>query len=96
MDTCKVSNLRLAAYYLKQNGFKLISCTEKTDGLIYDVDMTGPVAIVMGSEGKRISQVMLELSDEKAAIPMSGEITSLNVSVATSVILYEAVRQRLK
>jgi 23S rRNA (guanosine2251-2'-O)-methyltransferase len=96
MDTCKVSNLRLAAYYLKQNGFKLISCTEKTDGLIYDVDMTGPVAIVMGSEGKGISQVMLELSDEKAAIPMSGEITSLNVSVATSVILYEAVRQRLK
>jgi 23S rRNA (guanosine2251-2'-O)-methyltransferase len=96
MDTCKVSNLRLAAYYLKQNGFKLISCTEKTDGLIYDVDMTGPVAIVMGSEGKGISQEMLELSDEKAAIPMSGEITSLNVSVATSVILYEAVRQRLK
>ena len=96
MDTCKVSNLRLAAYYLKQNGFKLISCTEKTDGLIYDVDMTGPVAIVMGSEGKGISQAMLELSDEKAAIPMSGEITSLNVSVATSVILYEAVRQRLK
>ncbi len=96
MDTCKVSNLRLAAYYLKQNGFKLISCTEKTDGLIYDVDMTGPIAIVMGSEGKGISQAMLELSDDKAAIPMHGEITSLNVSVATSVILYEAVRQRLK
>lgn len=95
MDTCKVSNLRLAAYYLKQSGFKLISCTEKTDGLIYDVDMTGPCAIIMGSEGKGISQSMLELSDFRAAIPMSGEITSLNVSVATSVILYEAVRQRM-
>lgn len=94
MDTCKVPNLKLAAYYLKQSGFKLIACTEKTDNLIYDVDMTGPCAIIMGSEGKGISHSMLELADYKAAIPMDGEITSLNVSVATSVILYEAVRQR--
>ena len=57
--------------------------------------MTGPTAIVMGSEGKGISQTMLELSDEKAALPMSGEITSLNVSVAAAVMMYEAVRQRL-
>ena len=48
----------------------------------------------MGSEGKGISQSMLELADEKAAIPMSGEITSLNVSVAAAVLMYEAVRQR--
>ena len=96
MDTCRVPNLKLAAFYLKQNGFKLVSCTEKTDSLIYDVDMTGPVAIIMGSEGKGISKAMLELSDAKAAIPMAGEISSLNVSVASSVILYEAVRQRIK
>ncbi len=95
MDTCKVPNLKLAAYYLAQSGFKLIAATEKTDNLIYDVDMAGPCAIIMGSEGKGISQAMLELADEKAAIPMAGEITSLNVSVATSVVLYEAVRQRL-
>lgn len=96
MDTCKVPNLRVAAYYLKQSGFKLIAATEKTDRLIYDVDMTGPVAIVMGSEGKGISQAMLELSDEKAAVPMEGEITSLNVSVASAVVMYEAVRQRIR
>ncbi len=96
IDTCKVSNLRVAAYYLKQSGFKLIAATEKTDKLIYDVDMTGPCAIIMGSEGKGISQTMLDLADEKTAIPMSGEITSLNVSVASAVLMYEAVRQRIK
>ena len=50
---------------------------------------------MMGSEGKGISQGMLDLADEKAAIPMSGGISSLNVSVATSVVLYEAVRQKM-
>ena len=95
MDTCKVTNLRVAAYYLQQSGFRLIAATEKTDNLIYDVDMTGPCAIIMGSEGKGISQSMLELADDKAAIPMSGEITSLNVSVASAVLMYEAVRQRI-
>ena len=95
MDTCKVTNLRVAAYYLKQSGFKLIAATEKTDNLIYDVDMTGPCAIVMGSEGEGISQSMLDLVDEKAAIPMAGEISSLNVSVASAVLMYEAVRQRI-
>lgn len=96
IDTCKVSNLRVAAYYLQQSGFKLIAATEKTDNLIYDVDMSGPVAIIMGSEGKGISQVMLDLADNKAAIPMEGEITSLNVSVASAVVMYEAVRQRIR
>jgi tRNA(Leu) C34 or U34 (ribose-2'-O)-methylase TrmL len=95
IDTCKVPNLRVAAYYLKQSGFKLIAATEKTDNLIYDVDMTGPCAIIMGSEGKGISQSMLDLADAKAAIPMAGEITSLNVSVASAVLMYEAVRQRV-
>ena len=95
IDTCKVSNLRVAAYYLQQSGFKLIAATEKTDNLIYDVDMTGPCAIIMGSEGKGISQSMLALADERAAIPMTGEITSLNVSVASAIFMYEVVRQRI-
>ena len=57
--------------------------------------MTGPCAIIMGSEGKGISQSMLALADERAAIPMTGEITSLNVSVASAIFMYEAVRQRI-
>lgn len=94
LDVCRVPNLRYAAYYLKQNGFRLVAATEKVDRLIYDADMTGPVAIVMGSEGKGISRTMLELSDDRVAIPMAGEISSLNVSSAASVMLFEAVRQR--
>lgn len=94
LDVCRVPNLKYAAYYLKQNGFRLIAATEKSDMEMYDADMRGPVAIVMGSEGKGISKPMLDLCDEKAAIPMAGEISSLNVSVAASVMLFEAVRQR--
>ncbi len=95
IDICKVPNLKYAAYYLRQSGFCLIAATEKTDVRIYDTDMTGPVAIVMGSEGKGISQSMLNLADVKASIPMKGNISSLNVSAAASVVLFEAVRQRL-
>ena len=81
LDVCRVPNL-------------LVSATEKTDRLIYDVDLTGPVAIVLGSESKGISKPVLDLSDDRAAIPMAGEISSLNVSAAASVVLFEAVRQR--
>ena len=96
MDTCRVPNLRYAAYVLKQSGFRLVAATEKVDNYIYNVDLTGPIAVIMGSEGKGISSAMLELADVKAAIPMAGEIGSLNVSIAAAVMLYEAVRQRQK
>ena len=94
MDTCRVPNLRYAAYFLKQSGFRLVAATETVDNYIYNVDLTGPIAVIMGSEGKGISSAMLELADVKAAIPMAGEIGSLNVSIAAAVMLYEAVRQR--
>ena len=63
MDTCKVSNLRVAAYYLKQSGFRLVAATEKVYRLIYDVVLTGPCDIIMGSEGKGVSQSLLDLAD---------------------------------
>ena len=96
LSVAKVPNLKLAAYYLKQSGFRILAVTEKSDRLIYEADMTGPCAFVMGSEGKGISQGMLELSDDRVAIPMAGGISSLNVSAATSIVLYEAVRQQMK
>ena len=96
LSVSKVPNLKLAVYYMKQCGFRIIAVTEKVSRLIYDADMTGPCAFIMGSEGKGISQGMLDLADDKVAIPMSGEISSLNVSAAASVVLYEAVRQRKK
>ena len=95
LPVSKVPNLKLAAYYLKQSGFRIIAVTEKVSRLIYETDMTGPCAFVMGSEGKGISPAVLSLGDVKCKIPMLGQIGSLNVSVATSIILFEAVRQRM-
>lgn len=95
IDTCKVSNLRLAVFALQQAGFKIVAASEKSEKYMYDVDMTGPLAIVMGSEGTGISKGILPLCDEMAKVPQSGEIGSLNVSVASAIMAFEAVRQRL-
>ena len=78
-----------------ERGFQIVAATEKADGLIYEVDMKKPTAFVMGSEGKGISSSVLALCDVQARIPMHGDIGSLNVSVAASLMLFEAVRQRL-
>ncbi len=94
IDVCRSQNLKLAAFYLRQNGFRLIAATEKSVNVMYDTDLTGPVAIIVGSEGSGITPAMLRIADERVSIPMAGEIASLNVSAASSVILYEAVRQR--
>jgi 23S rRNA (guanosine2251-2'-O)-methyltransferase len=82
-------------YYLIDAGFQVVGATEKAGGSIYDVDFTQPTVIVMGSEGKGISDSVLSLCNVQAAIPMSGKIGSLNVSVATAIVLFEAVRQRI-
>lgn len=95
IDTCKTQNLRIPIYYLKERGFQIVAATEKTDSLIYEADFRKPTVIVMGSEGKGISDSVMKLCDLKVKIPMHGEIESLNVSVATSVVLFEVVRQRI-
>lgn len=92
---CRVPNLKTAAYYLLQSDFQLIAATEKAKDYIYAVDFNKPTAIVMGAEDKGISDAIRNLATQEAKIPMPGNIASLNVSAAASVILYEAVRQRL-
>ncbi|WP_392421001.1 23S rRNA (guanosine(2251)-2'-O)-methyltransferase RlmB [Capnocytophaga canis] len=92
---CKVDNLRDTIYYLQGSGIKTVVATEKTEQQIYDITMTEPLAIVMGAEDVGVSPALLKLSDEKAKLPMLGDISSLNVSVACGVFLYEVVRQRL-
>ena len=94
LDVCRSDNLKVAALYLKQAGFRLVAATEKCEDSLYDCDLRGPVALVMGSEERGISPAMLGLCDARVRIPMSGEISSLNVSVAAAIVLYEAVRQR--
>ena len=91
---CKVNHIKDAIFYFQGSGIKLIAATEKTETVIYDIDFTVPCAIIMGAEGKGVSDSVLKLVDAKAKLPMYGEISSLNVSVACGAFLYEVVRQR--
>lgn len=91
---CKVDHIKDAIFYLQGSGITTLAATEKTRNTIYSVNLTTPLAIIMGSEGKGISHSVLNLVDEKAALPLLGEINSLNVSVACGAFLYEVVRQR--
>ena len=71
-----------------------MAATEKSEKDLYNTSFNEPIAIVMGSEGKGISNSVLKLVDEQASLPLLGEINSLNVSVACGAFLYEVVRQR--
>jgi 23S rRNA (guanosine2251-2'-O)-methyltransferase len=93
---CKVDHIKDAIYILKASAIEIISITEKTDNLIYSLDLKKSVALIMGSEHRGISNSVLKLSDYKAKLPLLGNIESLNVSVACGIALYEAVRQRYK
>ena len=92
---CKVNHIKDAIYHLQSLDISIISASEKSDKNIYDVDLKGPVAIIMGSEQKGISKSVLNLSDESVKLPVYGKIESLNVSVACGIFLYEVVRQRI-
>jgi 23S rRNA (guanosine2251-2'-O)-methyltransferase len=91
---CRHESLHKTAKFLQESGLQLVACTEKTDASIYNPDYTVPTAIILGSEEDGVSSDLIRISDHLAKIPMFGEIESLNVSVSTGVILYEAVRQR--
>jgi 23S rRNA (guanosine2251-2'-O)-methyltransferase len=94
ITVCRTWNLKLALQFMKESGIQLVACTEKTQDNMYKPDYTPPTAIIMGSEEDGVSPEFLKMCDARAKIPMAGKIASLNVSVATGVILYEALRQR--
>ena len=94
IPVCRVGSIRNTLKTLQVEGFQIVAATEKSKKLLYDADFTKPTVIVMGAEDKGIPQEHLALCDDWVAIPQFGNIESLNVSVATGVILYEAVRQR--
>ena len=93
---CKVDHIKDAIFQFQASDIQLVAATEKTDNLIYDIDLTLPTAIVMGSEDRGINPSILKVVNHKAKLPLLGEIESLNVSVACGAFLYEATRQRLK
>ncbi|MFN8436300.1 MAG: 23S rRNA (guanosine(2251)-2'-O)-methyltransferase RlmB [Cytophagales bacterium] len=91
---CREHNLKTVINDLKNSGLQVVACTEKSDKILYDIDLKVPTAIIMGSEEEGISPEYLKLSTEKVKIPMYGEIGSLNVGVASAIIIYECIRQR--
>jgi 23S rRNA (guanosine2251-2'-O)-methyltransferase len=90
----QVVNLARTLDQLKDAGIWTVGTTDRTEQSIYQVDLTGPLALVMGSEGTGLRRLTAEKCDFLVSIPMFGSVSSLNVSVATGICLYEAVRQR--
>ncbi len=94
LPVCRVENLKKTITQLRESGIRVVGATEKADKMIYEADLRGPLAIIMGSEENGISPEYLKLCDERVKIPMTGKIASLNVSVAAGIIMYEVFRQR--
>lgn len=94
IPVCKEFNLKDVIKYLKDYGVKVVGCTEKTEDLLPNAKLTGPIAVVMGSEENGVSPEYLKLCDGRVKIPMLGTIESLNVAVSASVVMYEVNRQR--
>lgn len=91
----KVTNISKTIEELKDKGLWFV-CADMGGTTMYDLDLKGPIGLVVGNEGKGVSRLVKEKCDFIASIPMFGDIDSLNASVATGVLAYEIVRQRMK
>lgn len=96
LPVCRVQDLRKTIKLLQENGIQIVACTEKVEKVLYELDLTVPTALILGSEEDGISEELLRGADALAKIPMKGKIGSLNVSVAAGVAIYEVVRQQLQ
>ena len=90
----QVTNLARTLKHLQEKGVWIAGTAGEAEQLIYNVDLKGPTALVMGAEGKGMRRLTREHCDQLVKLPMAGAVSSLNVSVATGVCLYEIVRQR--
>ena len=95
MKVARVTNINAAISELKEKGVWVFGTAAEGSIPMYQADLTGPAAIVIGSEGDGMSQLVRKNCDVMVHIPMKGRISSLNASAAASILLYEAVRQRL-
>jgi 23S rRNA (guanosine2251-2'-O)-methyltransferase len=91
----EVTNLARTLRNLKGRGVWLVGTADEAEQSLYQTDLTGPLAVVLGSEEKGLRRLTRETCDHLVSIPMAGKVESLNVSVACGIVLYEAVRQRL-
>jgi len=94
IPVCREKSLKSTATFLKESGITLVAATEHAKEFCFNIEYGGPVAIIMGSEESGISPELLRICDHMVKIPMQGDISSLNVSVAAGVLLFEVVRQR--
>jgi 23S rRNA (guanosine2251-2'-O)-methyltransferase len=90
-----VTNLARSLNELKERDIQVIGLSDEVDDSIYDLDLTGPVALVLGAEGSGLRQLTRKTCDRLVRLPMRGAVESLNVSVASGVCLYEVLRQRM-
>ncbi len=93
MKVAKVSNIVQTIKELKEKGL-WIACADMDGKPMFEEDLTGPMGIVVGSEGEGVSKLTKENCDYVISVPMYGKVTSLNASVAASLMVYEVVRQR--
>ncbi len=91
-----VTNLARTLKELKERDIRVVGTSDDAARSLYDIDLTQPVAIVLGAEGSGMRQLTGRTCDETVRLPMRGAVESLNVSVASGICLYEALRQRLK
>ncbi|MFR1050734.1 MAG: 23S rRNA (guanosine(2251)-2'-O)-methyltransferase RlmB [Oscillospiraceae bacterium] len=95
VPVARVANLTACLKELKEAGVWVFGTAADADRAIYDADLKGPAAIVIGSEGNGMSRLVAENCDFLVSIPMKGQLNSLNASAAAAILLYEAVRQRM-
>jgi 23S rRNA (guanosine2251-2'-O)-methyltransferase len=94
LNLVSVTNLARVLRKLKQAGIWLAAASGQAEKELYAADLTGPLALVMGGEGQGLRRLTAELCDYHIRIPMYGTVSSLNVSVATAICVYEIIRQR--
>ena len=90
----RVPNLAREVDKLKEDGFWIVGTSAKADKTMYEIDLRGPLGVVIGSEGKGISNLLKKKCDFLVRIPSLGKVSSLNASVAAAVVLFEVLRQR--
>lgn len=95
IPVCKTDTLKDDLFYIQQSGMRLVACSEKAKIPLYETNLRGGVAVIMGSEQDGLTSDLVKMADIHCKIPMRGEIESLNVGVATGMVLYEKLRQEL-
>ena len=94
IPVCRHKDLRFIVKFLRESGLTVFAATEKAPKFYYETDLRGPVGIILGSEEKGVSSQLLKKADYLVSVPMKGSISSLNVSVAAGILIYDVVRQR--